>query len=191
MWTLFIPTFKTSNDSSVLFCLSFHLNFDFKTTISIFYFQPLAVCLNRNFLQQWKSSLNNLLAWCWWFFSFICIFDFKSNWRENKNSQQLPISNWSHVQRPRYQDMFIAKECEATFDRKWSMTMHVRIHTKVTTPCVWIVSSLIKNSSCILCRRYTTYTYRITGCISKNLTLYKNACQTKLTIGKWSSLLIL
>ena len=39
------------------------------------------------------------------------------------------------------------------------------------------------NSDC--CARY------ITGCISKNLTLYKNAWQTKLTIGKWSSLLIL
>ena len=30
-----------------------------------------------------------------------------------------------------------------------------------------------------------------TGCVSKNLTLYKNAHQTKPTIGKWSSLLIL
>ena len=30
-----------------------------------------------------------------------------------------------------------------------------------------------------------------TGCVSKNLTANKNACQTKLTIGKWSSFLIL
>ena len=30
-----------------------------------------------------------------------------------------------------------------------------------------------------------------TGCVSKNLTLYKNACQTKPTIGKGTSLLIL
>ena len=30
-----------------------------------------------------------------------------------------------------------------------------------------------------------------TGCISKNLMPNKNVCQTKLTVGKWSSLLIL
>ena len=29
------------------------------------------------------------------------------------------------------------------------------------------------------------------GCISKNLMLYKNALQTKLAFGKWSTLLIL
>ena len=33
--------------------------------------------------------------------------------------------------------------------------------------------------------------FMYTGCISKNLTLYKTACRTMLTFGKWSSLLIL
>ena len=33
--------------------------------------------------------------------------------------------------------------------------------------------------------------WRNTGCVSKNLTLYKNAPQTKPTFGKWSSLIIL
>ena len=39
--------------------------------------------------------------------------------------------------------------------------------------------------------RHGCNTTNYTGCVSKNLTLYKNAHQTKLTIGKWSSLLIL
>ena len=35
------------------------------------------------------------------------------------------------------------------------------------------------------------YTYTCTGCVSKNLMLYKNAQQTKPTFLKWSSLIIL
>ena len=44
-------------------------------------------------------------------------------------------------------------------------------------------------NQCFQC--YPRFKLSNAGCISKNLTLYINACQTKQTIGKWSSLLIL